>query len=129
MLCFHVFVPCVSLTYCFLNCWMLCSHLNPLYCRWHHMHGRGYYTVRHNYFGKHLLFVPVENLIEMAALSTNSLCFRISNVNPYHANNIFCTESVICFCKYVLDIYMFESTLLNLIIEANSVVPDQTDPK
>ena len=27
------------------------------------------------------------------------------------------------------DIYMFEGTLLNLITEANSVVPDQTDPK
>ena len=41
------------------------------------------------YIGKHLLFCPVENLIEMVALSTNSLCVRISNVNPYHANTIF----------------------------------------
>ena len=67
----------------------------------------------------------------MVALSTDSLYFRISNVNPYDANNIF-TESVICYCRYdryVLDIYMFEGTLLNLIIEANSVVPDWTDPK
>ena len=39
--------------------------------------------------GKHLLFCPVENLIEMVALSMNSLCFRKSNVNPYQANNIF----------------------------------------
>ena len=53
------------------------------------MFGHGYYTVHHNYIGKHLVFCPVENIIEMAALSTNSLCFRISNVNPYHANNIF----------------------------------------
>ena len=96
------------------------------------MHGRGYYIVHHNYIGKHLLFCPVENLIEMVALSTNSLCVRISNVNPYHANNIFYTESVICYCRYdryVLHIYMFEGTLLNLIIKANSVVPDRTDPK
>ena len=53
------------------------------------MHGRGYYTVHYNYIGKHLLFCQVENLIEMVALSTNSLCFRISNVNLYHGNNIF----------------------------------------
>ena len=79
-----------------------------------------------------MLFCPVENLIEMVALSSNSLCFRISNVNPYHANNIFGTESAICYCRYdryVLDIYMFEGTLLNFIIEANSVVPYRTYPK
>ena len=74
----------------------------------------------------------MENLIEMVALSTNSLCFRISNVNPYHANNNFCNESVICYCRYdryAFDIYMFEGTSLNWIIEANSVIPDRTDPK
>ena len=36
-----------------------------------------------------MLFCPLENLIKMVALCTNSLCVRISNVNPYHANNIF----------------------------------------
>ena len=41
----------------------------------------------------------------------------------------FCTESAICYCRYVLGKYMFEGTLLNLIIEANSEAPDWTDPK
>ena len=123
----HVYLPLTV----FLNCWMRWSHLNPLYCKWHHMHSLGYCIVHHIYIGKHLLFCPVENLIEMVALSMSNLCVRISNVNPYHGNNIFYTESVICFCRYdryELHIYMFEGTLLNLIIEANSAVPDRTDP-
>ena len=44
-----------------------------------------------NYIGKHLLYCPVENLIEMVALGT-----FISNLNPYPAN-IFCIESVVCY--------------------------------
>ena len=67
------------------------------------MHGRGYYTVHHNYIGKHLLFCPVENPIEMDALYMNSLCFLISNFSRYHANNIVCRLLKVSFA--IVDMY------------------------
>ena len=73
-----------------------------------------------NYIGKHLLYSPVKNLIEMVALGT-----FISNLNPYPAN-IFVLKVLSAIFKYVWVYICLKAFYLFLIIEANIVGPGQT---